>query len=111
MKIFDYKANGVSKKFLYAASAYRRNAKDRELNFSLESLIEQYKYESFGGEEPDPYINGYTCGKWIMDATLKMIEEDLYKGNACKNEFKSCPSLMRRIIKGYAATPLFGYGK
>lgn len=42
MKIFDYRQHKISRKFLIAASAYRRMAKDWNVDFSLAALIEQY---------------------------------------------------------------------
>lgn len=98
-----------SRNALIAASAYRRMARERpNLDFSRESLREQMHYETFGGMAPDDKVNGYTCGKWILDATLKQMREDHQTGLMTKYELcqGSC-YFVRREVKRWLAAPFY----
>lgn len=100
-----------SRGFLIAASAYRKQSKERPmLDFSESALDEQYNHETYGTHTPDPKVNGYTCGKWILDATLKQMYEDHQAGLITKYELlRESSVFVRREIKKWFATPYYGF--
>lgn len=102
---------GYSRRFLIAASAYRKMARDRDgVSFSPEMLDEQYRYESTGAGNPDPRVNGYTCGKWVLDATLKQMRQDHYEGLMTKHELCSGSCFfVRREIQSWLPTRHFQF--
>jgi hypothetical protein len=76
----------LKKKYLRIASVYRRFAgRSPHFDFSLESLIECFEYESHG--KPASKKNGYVFGKWAKDITVATWREDLEAGLFCKAEF------------------------
>ncbi len=96
-----------SQGFLLAASAYRRQARERSgLSFSADALEEQYQFETYGGNPPDAKVNGYTCGKWILDAIIKQMYEDHQSGLITKYDLKrgSCGFIRREVSKWPAVT-------
>lgn len=93
-----------------AASAYRRQAKERKLDFSAEALYNQYQFETYGGESPDPHTNGYTCGKWILDATLKQMFEDHQSGLMTKYDLKKgSAAFVRREVSKWPPVTYYPY--
>ena len=99
---------GFSRNALIAASAYRRMASERSLDFGLEALREQMQFETFGGQSPDGSKNGYTCGKWILDATLKAMREDHASGLITKYDLcKGSCAFVRREVKRWIAVPYY----
>ena len=65
---------------------YRRYAgRDKNYDFSLESLIDCYNRETKG--MPAKKNNGYLYGKWAKDITVATWREDIRAGQACKAEF------------------------
>lgn len=100
------------RKYLIAASAYRRQARNMSptLDFSASALRSQYRHESFGDEQPDPKTNGYTLGKWILDANLKAMKEDFLSGLITKFELKQGSSaFVRRQIDKWLSTTWYPY--
>jgi hypothetical protein len=88
MKVFNAKGSGIKRKFLIAASAYRRMAgKNCGMDFSAEAMREQYLHESRGFVVSSG--NGYAYGKKVLDITLSAMREDLARGDFCKNELRS----------------------
>lgn len=75
-----------SRSFLIAASAYRRQVRERDVDFSAERLEEQYQHETHGAPCPDPKTNGYTLGKWTLDVTIAAMREDYHSGLVAKTE-------------------------
>lgn len=114
MKILKTK---LSRNALSAAWAYRRVAlnESKQFNhdFSLESLMAMYNYETYGKykyPEPDKCKNGYAYGKWLMDLTVAMWKEDLMQGNFCKHELlKNCSSHYKPAIRNSTLISFFGY--
>jgi len=126
MKVFKYKEFGVNPKYIPSASAYKMLAQKSgisSLDFSIESLLQQYEYETFGkrffhskyGEyHPDSKVNGYTYGKHLYDITLATISEDILAGNFCKVEYLqdySLPAILRKSIASLPCVEFFGWGK
>lgn len=100
------------RKYLAAASAYRRQARGMSstLDFSASALNSQYRHESLGDERPDPKVNGYTLGKWILDANLKMMKEDFLAGLITKFELKQGSSaFVRRQVDKWLSTTWYPY--
>jgi len=62
------------------------------LDYSDESLIECFEWDSSGGEIKNP-MNGYVIGKKWMDVTVKMWREDIRKGLLYKYELYEDPEL------------------
>lgn len=108
MKIFD-KTHKISKNFLYAASAYRRMIKDSPFDFSLDSLKEQYNFETHGIPVKNKN-NGYAVGKKFLDVTLSAMIEDYKEGLFDKKELcdGSC-FFIRRAIKSMPSSTFFCY--
>jgi len=76
----------ISRKYLRLAAVYRRFAgRSPHFDFSLESLVECYRHETYG--EPSSRKNGYVFGKWAKDISVVTWIEDILKGDACKAEF------------------------
>ena len=100
-----------SRGFLIAASAYRKQARERPgLDFSLAALVSQYEYETHGGVSPDPKLSGYTCGKWILDATIKQMYEDHQNGLITKYELcKGSSAFVRRVVKKWMPVRYYGW--
>lgn len=100
-----------SKKFLLAASAYRRQVKERaNLDFSIKALEAQYEHETYGKPCPDPKVNGYTLGKWTMDVTIASMKEDYQNGLFSKYELMRGNSyLVRQQIKKWIVVKPFWY--
>ena len=92
-----------SKAFLLAASAYRRQVKERtDLDFSKEALAQQYLYETFGRGNPNPKYNGYTLGKWILDVTISSMYEDHQAGLVTKAElYEGSSYFVRKAVKSF----------
>jgi len=113
MKLFNYKKHKLSKKFLIAASAYRREVLEigvDNLDFSLYALQEQYRHETYGTKRPDAKTNGYTYGKSILGITIAAMEEDISSGLFVKYEFRGTPAFKRKLIsKIVVGQPFFGY--
>jgi hypothetical protein len=112
MKIVKYKKIGISKPFLFAASAYRwaANGKKSSLDFSINSMLDQFNHETFGTEKPDIKTNGYTYGKSVLDITVSAMFEDYSQGLFCKYELmETSPYMVRKIIKNWCATTFFPY--
>lgn len=113
MKLF--KLQGISKKYAMNAAHYRRAARKQVpgLDFSEYSLRQLHEYESCGsGCKPNKSVNGFAYGKWVIDMTVSMWEEDIKAGNTCKAEFLSTP--IERLhntkkLKNIVAGSLFGY--
>ena len=99
MKIFNCKKNKISRKFLIAASAYRRMAADWNVDFSLSALKEQYAHETYGDPAPDESKNGYTLGKKWLGVQLAAMKEDYREGLFTKVELceGSCAFIRREI--------------
>lgn len=105
MKLFKNKLPLITKKYLRLAGTYRRFAeRSTYFDFSLKSLIECFRYETFG-ETYSPN-NGYVFGKHGKDISISMWIEDIQKGNACKAEFLTpcnkwfAESALKNIIPG-----------
>lgn len=112
MRIFEYRKYKISRKFIIAASAYRRMAKDWNVDFSLQSLIDQYNHETYGGPRPDESKNGYTLGKKWLGVNLAAMKEDHQSGLFSKYELKqnSC-AFVRREIALWMPVTWFPYRK
>lgn len=108
MKIFDYKKHRIPKKYLSIASSYRRSINKNlrhEYDFSLNSLKEQYIFESRGTGQPDKKINGYSYGKWIYDITITEIKKDVEDGLFDKKELlEGACYRMRQTIKEWKSS-------
>lgn len=102
---------GYSRGFLVAASAYRRQARERkELDFGPDALRAQYEHESRGAPRPDPHVNGFTCGKWILDATIKAMREDHAAGHMTKHELmRGSSAFVRRAVRQFPTHTFGGY--
>lgn len=90
----------LSRGFLIAASAYRRQVRERSgLDFSRAALLDQYAHETHGAPKPDERVNGYTLGKWTLDVTLDAMFEDFMLGLFTKHELMrgSCAFVRRQI--------------
>lgn len=81
----------VSKKFLKMSELYRTFSKDWEsfYNYSEESLVEMYRFESFG--EPISEDNGFYIGKKWLNVTVTMWKEDIAQGLLFKSELYNDP--------------------
>jgi hypothetical protein len=60
------------------------------LDYSDESLLELYNYESYGGNKPKS-INGFSHGKKWLNLHVAMWKEDLQKGILFKQELYEDP--------------------
>ena len=84
----------VSNKYLKMSQVYcifSSSWKD-VLDFSDESLVEMYKYESTGSSIKNPLTNGFYVGKQWMDVTIKMWREDLNQKLLRKEELYKDPT-------------------
>lgn len=111
MRVFN-RSLEISRKFLPAASAYRRMAKEWGGDFSLAALIAQYRHETYGDPKPDERLNGYTLGKKWLGVTLDAMQQDLADGLMCKAELLqgSC-AFVRRAIRRQMPANFFGFGE
>lgn len=96
-----------SKKYHRISDAYKFFAMSFDADFSEESRIRFYNYETHGTPVVKynvPYsgkYNGYAIGKHWMDVNLAMYREDLKSGNLTKHELYSdddIPPLIKEII-------------
>lgn len=88
MKVFAENSGHkiLTKKYLRLAAVYRRFAeRSPHYDFSMKSLIECFRHETYGDKHAS--MNGYVHGKHLKDITVSMWIEDIYKGNFCKAEF------------------------
>lgn len=111
MNVPDYAAIGVSRRFLVAASAYRRFGLGH-MDFSPQAMKAQYEHETHGAPEPDKRANGYTYGKWSMDITLQGYRQDHADGLFCKYELlRGNCALARRFIRSLPALTWFPHSR
>jgi hypothetical protein len=76
----------ITKKYLRLAAVYRRFAeRSPHYDFSMRSLIECFRHETYGDKHSP--MNGYVHGKHLKDITVSMWIEDIDKCNFCKAEF------------------------
>jgi hypothetical protein len=61
-------------------------------DYSDESMMEMFLYETYGEGRPDN-TNGYFLGKKWMDVTIAMWHEDIPKGLLTKFELYNDPDL------------------
>ena len=99
-----------SRNFLISASAYRRNARGFDGDFSASALREQYEHETHGKPISNPKTNGFAVGKWSLGVTLAAMREDLRGGMFCKAELlEGSSAFVRREIKRWPPTRFFAY--
>lgn len=81
-----HSVNGVSNKFKRMAALYKIFAESlsQRLDFSDDSLLELYNFESFGGSISSN--NGFAFGKQYLNLQVTMWREDLIAGNLTKAE-------------------------
>lgn len=81
----------VSKNFIKMSKVYRifANYWENILDFSDDSLLQMYKYETFGEHIGDCNRNGFYVGKQWMDVNIKMWREDIQTGILTKHELYS----------------------
>jgi hypothetical protein len=76
-------------------------------DYSDESMMEMFVYESFGEGSPDN-TNGYFLGKKWMDVSVEMWREDIEKGLLFKQELYDCPHLpdwwIKKVLKDVVIT-------
>ncbi len=65
---------------------------DHMLDYSEDSLLEMYEYESFGTPIKDHQRNGYFIGKQWMDVNVSMWKEDIQKGILFRCELYNDPT-------------------
>jgi hypothetical protein len=82
-----HSVNGISKKFKRMSELYKVFSSDWKdcLDYSDESLLELYNYESYGGEKPKSN-NGYSHGKKWLNLHVEMWKEDIESGLLFKKE-------------------------
>jgi hypothetical protein len=80
--------NKVSKKYLRMSEVYQifSSSWKHTLDFSEDSLIDMYQYETYGTQIKDKQTNGFYVGKQWMDANIKMWREDLENKLLSKQE-------------------------
>jgi hypothetical protein len=99
-----------SRNFLIAASAYRRQVRERAVSFSAQMLAQQYAHETFGAPKPDASTNGYTLGKWTLDVVIKAMKDDFNTGLFTKFELcKGSCAFVRKSVRAWPAVEFFGY--
>ena len=62
------------------------------MDYSYESLVDMFNYESYGTPITNPRRNGYFVGKQWMDVHVKMWREDIEKGYLTRQELYNDPT-------------------
>ena len=124
MVLFKHKRYKVSKNYAPSAWAYRKIARDSEidtLRYGAKELSEQYYFETFGRVKykerygkygPDITKNGYTYGKSLFNITMTAIHEDLANGTFCKYDFlkdRGLPVIIRKEVTKTMSGVFFAY--
>ena len=87
---YDTAKRKVSKKFKRMCEVYKFFSRNWShlCDYSEESMIEMYTFETYGIGNPDT-TNGYFLGKKWMGVTIGMWLEDLPEGYVLSQHFKN----------------------
>jgi hypothetical protein len=84
----------VSNKFRKMSEVYKIFSRQWEhvLDYSEESLVEMFNYESHGTDITNRQRNGYYVGKQWLNVHIEMWKEDFEKGYLRKQELYDDPT-------------------